>query len=57
MKIIYEEGPETIIMGIAGQFKRGEPRDVPDEIAKALLKKQTIKFMKVDEKPSRKKEE
>ena len=57
MRIVYEEGPETISMGIAGQFNRGEPKEVSAEIAELLLKKQTIKFKKVDEKSSKKKEE
>ena len=51
MKIVYEEGPETITMGIAGQFRCGEPKDVSDEIAELLLKKETIKFKNVDEIP------
>lgn len=50
MKILYEEGPEIITMGIAGQFRRGEPKEIPDEIANTLLKKETIKFRKVKNK-------
>ena len=57
MKIVYEEGPDAITMGIAGQFNRGESREVEDEIAELLLKKETIKFKKVQERPLKKKEE
>ena len=57
MKIVYEDGPDTITMGIAGQFNRGESREVSDEIAELLLKKETIKFKKVQERPLKKKEE
>ena len=46
MKIKYEDGPEIITMGIAGDFKRGEPKEVDDKIAEALLKKESIKFKK-----------
>lgn len=49
MQIKYEDGPDTITMGIAGQFKKGEAREVHDMIAEALLKKETIKFKKVEE--------
>lgn len=44
MKIKYEEGPDAITMGIAGQFKKGEAREVDDKVADALLKKESIKF-------------
>ena len=53
MKILYEDGPETISMGAAGSFKRGEPREVADDLAEALLKKQTIKFKKVEDKKTK----
>ena len=58
MKIIYEEGPDEIKAGIAGQFKRGEPKEVVNEVAECLLKKTSIKFKKFEDiKSSRKKEE
>lgn len=56
MKIVYEDGPDTIHMGAAGSFNRGEVKDVDDELAEALLKKQTIKFKKIEDKTSKKKE-
>lgn len=56
MKIVYEDGPKKISMGIAGDFRRGEPRDIDDELADALLKKQTIKFKTIEDKTSKKKE-
>ena len=54
MKIAYQEGPDSIMMGIAGQFKRGEAKEVNDAIAEALLKKEAIKFQKVEDEPSKK---
>lgn len=56
MRIVYEAGPERINMGIAGDFRRGEPKDIDDELAAALFKKQTIKFKKIEDKNSKKKE-
>lgn len=45
MKIIYVEGgPDTIRMGAAGEFRRGEPKDVPDDLAKHLLAKTSVRF-------------
>lgn len=49
MKIKYEEGPDAVTCGKAGQFKKGEAREVNDIIADALLKKESIKFKKVEE--------
>ena len=49
MKIKYEEGPESVTMGAAGQFKKGEAREVDAQLAEALLKKESIKFKKVEE--------
>lgn len=57
MRILYEDGPETINMGIAGQFTRGEPKEVPDDIAETLLKKQSIKFKRTEDKSFGKKED
>ncbi|MEW6670226.1 MAG: hypothetical protein AB1427_00900 [Thermodesulfobacteriota bacterium] len=47
MKIKYDQGPDKISMGAAGEFRRGEPRDVPDETAERLLNKQSIKFIRL----------
>lgn len=44
MKLQYDTGPERVGMGAAGEFRRGEAREVPDELAAGLLKKTTIKF-------------
>ncbi len=44
MKIVYDQGPDRINCGVAGQFERGKPREVPDELAARLLKKKTIRF-------------
>lgn len=50
MKIFYEDGPEKINMGAAGTFNLKEPKEVADDLAEFLLKKQTIKFKKFEEK-------
>ncbi len=44
MKIVYTEGPAKVTMGAAGVFRRGEPKDVPDELAERLLAKKSINF-------------
>ncbi len=44
MKIVYTEGPDKVTMGAAGEFRRGEPRDVADELAERLLAKKSINF-------------
>lgn len=44
MKIVYTQGPERITLGAAGAFRRGEPKDVPDELAERLLAKKSINF-------------
>lgn len=49
MQIIYYEGPENISMGIIGDFKKGIAREVNDAIGEILLKKETIKFEKVED--------
>jgi hypothetical protein len=48
MQIQYTEGPPTVDMGAAGQFKINEPREVADELAERLLAKNTIKFEQVE---------
>lgn len=47
MKLKYIEGPETVNLGLAGAFVRGEIRDVEDDIAERLLKKESLKFIKI----------
>ncbi len=46
VKIMYEQGPNVITMGIAGRFERGKAKEVDDKIAGVLLKKKTIRFKK-----------
>lgn len=47
MRLQYDTGPEKVSMGAAGEFKRGEAKEVSDELATALLKKEVIKFTKI----------
>jgi hypothetical protein len=42
-KLYYEEGPKIMGCGIAGQFRIGVPREVPDEVAEVLLRKGRLK--------------
>jgi hypothetical protein len=42
MKVFYDEGPETIRFG-PHEMRIGEPKDLPDEIAKDLLRKGRVK--------------
>ena len=42
-KLYYDEGPLVMGCGIAGQFKIGEPREVPDDLAQILLQKGRLK--------------
>lgn len=52
MKIVYVDGgPDTIRMGET-RFWKGVPQDVPDELAKAILQKQTVHFEEVKEERS-----
>lgn len=51
MKVKYEEGPEVISMGAAGQFKKGEAKELDDMLAESLLRKETIRFVKVEDNP------
>lgn len=52
MKLQYDTGPERVNMGAAGEFRRGEAREVPDELAAGLLKKETIKSREVGTRPT-----
>ena len=42
-KLYYEEGPKIMGCGIAGQFKVGCPKEVPDDVAEVLLRKGRLK--------------
>jgi len=41
--LYYEEGPRIMGCGIAGQFKIGVPKEVPDDVAEVLLRKGRLK--------------
>jgi len=42
-KLYYEEGPKIMGCGVAGQFKIGVPKEVPDDVAEVLLRKGRLK--------------
>lgn len=42
-KLYYDEGPRIMGCGIAGQFKIGVPKEVPDDLAEVLLRKGRLK--------------
>lgn len=42
-KLYYDEGPKIMGCGVAGQFKIGVPKEVPDELAEILLRKGRLK--------------
>lgn len=42
-KLYYDEGPIIMGCGVAGQFRIGVPREVPDDLAEALLRKGRLK--------------
>ncbi len=44
MKIKYTTGPQRVTMGVAGTFFRGEPRDVPADLARQILAKPALKW-------------
>jgi len=48
MKLYYTEGPQFMTCGIAGQFKLGVPREVPDDLAAILLRKGRLKEFRED---------
>lgn len=43
MKVFYDEGYQEQSFGIAGEFRMGEPRDIPDDLAEVLIKKGRLK--------------
>jgi len=43
-KVVYTEGPDRVVCGVAGEFRKGVPKEVEDDIAERLLKKTSIKF-------------
>jgi len=45
-KLYYDEGPLVMGCGIAGQFRLGVPKDVPDDLAALLLAKGRLKEWK-----------
>jgi hypothetical protein len=42
-KLFYDEGPLIMTCGVAGQFKLGVPKEVPDDLAEILLRKGRLK--------------
>ena len=48
-KLYYEEGPKIMGCGIAGQFKIGVPKEVPDDVAAVLLRKGRLKEYQEDQ--------
>jgi hypothetical protein len=42
-KLYYDEGPKIMGCGVAGQFKIGVPKEVPDDLAEVLLRKGRLK--------------
>ena len=47
MWIKYIEGPDKVKISPFGEFKRGVPREISDEIGKQLLKKTSLKWVEV----------
>lgn len=47
MWIKYIEGTDKVKIISLGEFKRGVPREVSDEIGKQLLKKTSLKWVEV----------
>jgi len=48
-KLYYDEGPNIMSCGIAGQFKIGVPKEVPDDLAEILLRKGRLKEYQEDQ--------
>jgi len=44
MKVVYAVGPDKVVCGAAGTFRRNEPREVSKDLAERLLAKTSIKF-------------
>lgn len=51
MKIYYQDGPERISAGEAGDFERGVAREVSEALARALLARRDIRFLQDKSKP------
>ena len=45
-KLYYDEGPIIMTCGVAGEFRLGVPRPVPDDQAAILLRKGRLKEFK-----------
>jgi hypothetical protein len=48
MKVFYDEGQPIQTFGIAGEFRLGEPRDIPDDLAEILIRKGRLKLFEAD---------
>jgi hypothetical protein len=44
MKVFYDEGMPMMNFSAAGDFRKGEPKEVPDDLAKELLRKGRVKI-------------
>ena len=44
MKVYYDEGMPMMNFSAAGDFQKGEPKEVPDDLAKELLRKGRVKI-------------
>lgn len=51
MRIYYQDGPQRISAGEAGDFERGVTREIPEALAKELLARRDIRFMQDKSKP------
>jgi hypothetical protein len=51
-KLIYTEGPEIMTCGVAGEFRLGVPKEVPDDLAEILLRKGRLKEFTGTESPT-----
>ena len=54
MWIKYIEGTDKVKILPFGEFKRGIPREVPDEVGEQLLKKTSLKWIEVKDFPAKK---
>ncbi len=43
MKLYYDEGQTIVSFGVAGEFRLGVPKEVPDDLAEILLRKGRLK--------------
>jgi hypothetical protein len=44
MKIYYDEGMPVMGFSDAGDFRKGEPKEIADDLAKELLRKGRVKI-------------